>query len=59
MIMQAMELRKVCNHPFLCDGLEENLITKYGHNYTKHVSFLTPFRSIHVNVALKIGGGVV
>lgn len=26
----AMELRKVCNHPFLCDGLEDSLLSKYG-----------------------------
>ncbi|KAJ7562204.1 hypothetical protein O6H91_03G058800 [Diphasiastrum complanatum] len=24
----AMELRKLCNHPFLCDGLEEDLLSK-------------------------------
>eukprot|EP00250_Pteridium_aquilinum_P001778 c11994_g1_i1 orf=341-5044(-) len=24
----AMELRKLCNHPFLCDGLEEHLASK-------------------------------
>lgn len=24
----AMELRKLCNHPFLCDGLEEHLTSK-------------------------------
>ncbi|KAH7441097.1 hypothetical protein KP509_03G025400 [Ceratopteris richardii] len=26
----AMELRKLCNHPFLCDGLEEHLASKNG-----------------------------
>lgn len=26
----AMELRKLCNHPFLCDGLEEHLASKYA-----------------------------
>lgn len=26
---QAMELRKVCNHPLLCDGIEEDLIAKH------------------------------
>lgn len=27
----AMELRKLCNHPFLCEGLEEHLLSKYNH----------------------------
>ena len=27
-IKQAMELRKLCNHPYLCDGLEEHLASK-------------------------------
>ncbi|BBM99082.1 protein Mpsnf1.8 [Marchantia polymorpha subsp. ruderalis] len=26
----AMELRKVCNHPFLCDGFEEDYASKHG-----------------------------
>ena len=30
LLLQAMELRKICNHPFLCDGLEANLISKHG-----------------------------
>lgn len=38
--MQAMELRKVCNHPFLCNGLEDSLLAKYGH---KQVSLISPF----------------
>ncbi|KAG0567323.1 hypothetical protein KC19_7G126300 [Ceratodon purpureus] len=25
----AMELRKLCNHPFLCDGLEESILSKH------------------------------
>ncbi|XP_073395338.1 uncharacterized protein [Physcomitrium patens] len=25
----AMELRKLCNHPFLCDGLEESIVFKH------------------------------
>ncbi|KAL3700060.1 hypothetical protein R1sor_018082 [Riccia sorocarpa] len=25
----AMELRKVCNHPFLCDGFEDDYVSKY------------------------------
>ncbi|CAM6096803.1 unnamed protein product [Calypogeia fissa] len=29
----AMELRKVCNHPLLCDGIEDDLIAK--HNSSK------------------------
>ncbi|XP_073385552.1 uncharacterized protein [Physcomitrium patens] len=28
----AMELRKVCNHPFLCDGLEDSLTAKLRSN---------------------------
>ena len=28
-VEQAMELRKLCNHPFLCDGLEENIVSKH------------------------------
>lgn len=28
--MQAMELRKICNHPFLCDGLEADLVAKHS-----------------------------
>ena len=24
----CMELRKVCNHPFLCDGMEEDFANK-------------------------------
>ncbi|OAE35962.1 hypothetical protein AXG93_93s1000 [Marchantia polymorpha subsp. ruderalis] len=26
----AMELRKVCNHPFLCDGFKEDYASKHG-----------------------------
>ncbi|XP_024535858.1 chromodomain-helicase-DNA-binding protein 8 [Selaginella moellendorffii] len=26
----AMELRKLCNHPFLCDGLEEDFASKHA-----------------------------